>query len=198
MESYLIIAAICTIIALLVNAPLILHERRLRKLASAKLEVTKTVNEINQLMLTGEIKMGELCHDKVYPIMLSTQYDGRFYATWKLWKPPTEASKNLRLALHQEITKGTPLGNILNRFASAKFSCFRRQQPLMFYCFSIWVLFVAGGFLLLLMGVVSAITARVAWRNFRQRFALAKLNQLLSEWSLILAGSPGPQFKQGT
>jgi hypothetical protein len=195
MTTYLVIALICTALALLVNAPVVLHARRQRKLAETKLEITRTVNEMNNLMLNGTIKCGEVCHDTVYPIMLSIQHGVRFYATWKFWKPPTEESKKLREAIHEEISKGTPMGQLLNRFARAKSKCFRLHQPIMFYAFSVWVLFVAGGLILFVMALFSALMARLAWRSFREKVSPQKLQQLLGEWSLILSGSPSPQFR---
>jgi hypothetical protein len=95
-------------LALLVNVPIWLNKRRLLRLAKARLEVSKVVTAMDNLMLNGKLKVGDTCHDKLYHVMLRAQYENKTYWPWKFWIPPTPKSRASFKRLHKELLeKGT-------------------------------------------------------------------------------------------
>ena len=49
------------------------HERRLRRLAQCKLNIARSVTAMEKLLLSGEVKRGELCHDRIFEVMTIVQ-----------------------------------------------------------------------------------------------------------------------------
>jgi hypothetical protein len=203
--DWVITIVVCTALGVLLNAPRYLRQRRLLRLAKAKLEVTKVVNEMNLLMLHGHIKAGNTCHDIVYPVMVETQYDGRFSVTWRFWRPPTDTTRERQQAIHDEINKRTQLGTLLKRFVVAKVECFHYQQPFVFFCFLLWLIFVASWRSAIrpakkhkLNHLKHPANQPAKRRTYfvRAGSIMGKMKQISGEWAVILSNDPEPQFRR--
>jgi len=175
-----------TCLALLINVPLYIRQRRLLRLAKARLEISKAVTVMDKLMLDGKIKAGDVCHDKLYQAMLRTQYATKLYFPWKFWVPPTPESRELHKKLHKELSEHGELASALGQFVSANMNALHNGQPFVARIFALYVLIFCGGLRMLLAGILSVV---------RIHAVCVKLRQLIAEWSLILEEKPTPQFR---
>lgn len=167
----------CVLLAIILNMPIVFHARHLRRLAEAKLEIARVVTEMEKLMLNGHIKLGELCHDKVYHTMLASQYSSRYSAPWKIWTfwVCAKEIQAVRTRIQEEVKTNPEIGSLLQRFASANVKAFKNNRPIVFVWFALWVLIFAGGLSVLmarlrvyLLSLIGIFTAVKAWSNFKK------------------------------
>jgi hypothetical protein len=161
----------CVALAVAFNLPMVLRSYRLRRFSQAKLEIVRTVNEMEKLMLSGELTLGGVCHDRIYQNMLLSQYATRYDASWKFWKFFTPEANAARKRLHREMNGNTPLSQLLTRYGNANFRAFRYNRPIASAFFMWWVLLFAGGLTLLFVSLFSIVKINQAWKNFKQRSA---------------------------
>jgi hypothetical protein len=166
--------------------PVWFREKRLRRLSQAKLEIAKVVTRMESLMSAGRIKMGDACHDHLYKVMIHSQCTDHRTRWWKLWRPLSDRSKELRKQLHEEISADTDLAKLLVRFVNADFKAFANQRPFVACAFVVWIILLTGGIAALIVGLISVVRAKEAWQ---------KAKQLTAEWFLILAIQRNPQFR---
>ncbi len=158
----------CAALAVLVNLPKVLRSYHERRFAAAKLEIVLTVTEMEKLMLESTLTLGDVCHDRIYQNMLRSQYATRYIAPWKFWKPQPR-QQEIRKRLHVEMSQNTPLAKLLIRYGNANFKAFRNNRPFASFCFILWVLLFAGGLIILVMGLFSALKISQVWKKFWQR-----------------------------
>jgi len=161
----------CVTLAVAFNLPIVLRSYRLRRFAQAKLDIVRTVNEMEKLMLNGSLTLGGVCHDRIYQNMLQSQYANGYRAPWKFWKFFTPEMQEMQTKLHEEMNGNTPLAQLLTRYGQANFKAFRCNRPIASFFFMWWVLLFAGGLTVLVIGVLSIVKINEAWRNFKQRSA---------------------------
>jgi hypothetical protein len=163
------------LLAVLITLPVYLHERRLLRLAKAKLEISKTVTAMEELMLSGKLAMGETCHDKVFKTMVAVQASDSYSVPWKLWEmAPSNEEREVRKKLHGEITaKGSEVGDLMGRFTYSYFLAYSYRRPFLCKCFILWVL-------LFDIGITGVITAFLAFRHWARRYQAAK--RRMGEW----------------
>ena len=82
-EVIMILLSITLLVVLLLNVLYVIREKHLRRVSEAKLEIVKSVSEIEQMMLVRKLCIGDLCHDKFHERMLATQYAGHFGIKWR-------------------------------------------------------------------------------------------------------------------
>jgi hypothetical protein len=152
----MLIILFCMAFVVLINLPMVFNSYHNRRYAEAKLEIAKCVTEMEMLMLNGELKLGDVCHDRIYQNMLCSQYAKRYGTPWKFWKPQPQI-KEIRERLHAEMSQKTPLAKLLTRYGAANYKAFRNNRPAASFCFLLWVLIFAGGFLILILSLLSAI-----------------------------------------
>ena len=107
-------------LAILLNLPIVLRARHRRRLAEARLEIARTMTEMENLMLHGHIKLGDLCHDKIYHMMLASLYAKRYCPAWKFWSLSSiKEVKAVRDRFQDEVKNQSDIGKLLQRYAKA-------------------------------------------------------------------------------
>ena len=84
-------------IALLFLLPALItwrKERRLRKLANSRYQLTRSVTEMERLMLSGDLKLGDVSHDILFRHMQRVQNSNVYEVDWK----PSDTSTPLRVS----------------------------------------------------------------------------------------------------
>lgn len=175
------------LLAVLMNLPMLLREKHLRRLSEAKLTIVKTLTEMENLLRAGQIKQGEICHDVIYQIMLKSQYSNHDRVPWAFWKLPSAEFHKFRARLHTEMNQSSDLARILRTFVSADFRALRNKRPFASLCFIIWTFLFFGGIGMMLMGLVGFFKARHAVKN-----AWCSFKQLAAE-SYVAANSSPPR-----
>jgi hypothetical protein len=163
-------------LAILLNLPIVLRARHQRRLAEARLELARTMTEMEKLMLHGHIKLGDLCHDKIYHMMLESLYAKRYCPAWKFWNlSKIKDVKAVRDRFQDEVKKQSDIGKLLQRYAKADLKAFQNNRPAIYILFVLWVMVFSGGavvllsgLLMLLFGILGIVTAVNAWEKFRK------------------------------
>ena len=139
-------------LVVLLNALMVLRERRLLRLSKARLEIVLTVTEMEAFLLKGKVKCGDLLHDKFFQRMLAWEYATGYRVSWKFWRVNPEV-KELREKLNAEFVKRSELGKLLWRYSKAQFRVFENRHPFQSRFFVVWLLICAGGLVVLLGGL---------------------------------------------
>ena len=174
-----------TLVAFLFNWPFYLHQKRLLRLAKARLDIARTVTSMERLMLSGKIKSGDICHDKMYHAMLRCQYATKHYFPWKFWTPPSRETREMCRKLHQEAAETGEIGELLRGFYDANIRVLNNGQPYLSKLFAVYVIVFCGGLKILVLGLISIVKVRKSYLKFRE---------LTAEWCMALEESPKPQF----
>jgi len=107
-----------------------LNERRLRKLAFCRLQIAKSVSEMEQLMASGELRLGQVCHDHVFSLMLKVQMLDH-YPMPKLPGKLTDQQRQFRKQLIDELQNGkSPAAKPLRQFVDHYFAAFHFNRPI--------------------------------------------------------------------
>lgn len=167
--------AFCFLLAVLINLPMFFHARHRRRLAEARLEIARVATEMEKIMLEGHVKLGDLCHDKIYQLVLESLYARTYCVPWNFWKKSPTHIIEMRKRFQDEIAQKTEIGKLLLRFARADLKAFKNNRPLGSMCFVLWVMIFAGGISVLLMalamlllGFLGVFTAVKAWKTFKK------------------------------
>lgn len=179
------IAIICISLVMVINLHRYLHARHQRRLAEARLEITKVITEMERCMLRTEHKLtvGDIFHDVLYPQMVQMQYVRKFKVPWKFWARPSNF-KEIRERLVPEITNETPLGKLFSAYSRASFKAFKNNRPFASLLFLGWVLMFAGGLGVLCICVLSllgVVKATIGFTEFASQIYLACLGDG-NEW----------------
>ncbi len=179
MTTTMLILIVSASLVLAVSLPAYLRERRLLRVARAKLEICRTVTAMEELMLSGKLTMGEVCHDKIYKTMLAVQSSDKYYVPWKLWRLlPSSEEREFRDKLHAEITmKGSDVGKLLGKFTAQYFRAYNYSRPWLTKLFCIWVVCFAFGF-------IAAVLAARKYRSFKA--GCDSLHRVAAEWLLAI------------
>lgn len=163
-------------LALLINLPILLREKRLRRLSQAKLEIAKAALRMEKLMLQGRIRLGHVCHDCLYRMMMQSHYEYEYAIPWVFWRRPTEQSREFRKKLSQEMMEKSDLSKIVMDYVRADFQAFKNSRPVVSILFMVWVLFCAGGITMIIVGFIGFLKAKQAmkdvWKSFRELVAV--------------------------
>lgn len=140
-----------------------------KRLALARLDIAKVVLEMDELMLAGETKAGDVCHDRIYGLMMQSQRATRYDINWRPWehKHSVAEMRGFLDSLKKEIEKNPKIGELCITYIRADFCAFRNSRPIMALIFSIWIGFCLGGFLVALKGLMAIKTANQAWSNYK-------------------------------
>lgn len=170
MNEILITLLVATLVAILLNLPVIYRAKRMRRLAEARLEIAKVVTEMEKRMLSGDLKVGEVCHDALYKDMVRCQAASGYRVSLSLSRPSVP-EQELRKRLHEEIANHDGVGALLKRYIVAHFRAFRQQRPFMSLMFLFWVAAVIAG----ILGVFSCVKllrgGRSWWKDYKQSAA---------------------------
>jgi hypothetical protein len=104
--------------------------QRARRLSFHKLQISQSVLEMGELMLKGELKMGQACHDQVFIVMQRVQEVGVYPVLWLPQKetPDTLAFKSrLESELHDENSPALPH---IHNFLKAYYGAFEASRPI--------------------------------------------------------------------
>lgn len=130
------------LVVLLLNVLYIFREKRFRRLASAQLEIVKTVTEMETMMLQRRICTGNIFHDHLHERMVASQYAKVFSIDWGVMTRD-DKSDALKERIVQEIKLNPSLGEIIHRHALATYKAFINQRPIMSLLFWVWVVVCA-------------------------------------------------------
>jgi hypothetical protein len=179
-------ALICTLlagmvmavlVALLITLPLLINEKRLRRLAEAKLEASEVATEFERSMLNGEFHHGETCHDVLYKVIHYGQFDTEPVSVGDLFSLPTKEQHLFIKTIQDELKTKTPeLRERVERFFNAGRRMFHYSQPLRYYLLCFWVLVFAGGLVLAIVSLFTLYSAKQAWERVRD---------FVSEWIVV-------------
>jgi hypothetical protein len=164
---------LCIAIAVLLNLPVYLRARNLRKFSEAKLDMARVLTRMEQLMLNGDIKLGEICHDHLYEYMTESMHRTLYPIEWAFWKSGStmEEHEKFHAQLQEELANKKEVGKLVNQFIRSDFSAFRFNRPIMALCFTGYVIVCSGGFKVLLLALLTIVKYRKAWRDLKQTTA---------------------------
>lgn len=139
-----------------------LKEKRLRKLAEHRLRIAKAVTEAEKLMLSGDLRQGQVCHDKVFRFMLCAEFIERFPAP----QFPVALTKDqilFRQKLKDELRDGGSTFAIpLTRFLHSFYAGFHLDRPVLS---KVYMLMLATYYFLL--------RSQLEWMKTKQVFLVA-------------------------
>jgi hypothetical protein len=176
-----IIAAV-TALAMAPGLMVLLNERRLRRLAEARLGLAKAATLAEKMMLSGETTVGCICHDHLCKTILFARHEKKFDVSWNPFMSRKEM--NLHRQLDTELESSLRAGELMSQFIFNFAKAFRNCHPIKFLLFSAWIAFAFGGIRMLVIAFKAAlfggkgiISLSQAWRQ--QKRAIA-------EWSVKL------------
>lgn len=140
----------------------ILRARNHRRAAQARLEIARCVKELEDKMLSGEIIIGDVCHDKMFKRMLEIQSAKELGVKWRLWSKPSPDDLAIKELVQKEVSSETALGDLLRRYSLATLSQFRYQRPVISSVFLIWMLIIQFSFATVLGGIVAMLMATLS------------------------------------
>lgn len=77
---------------------------RLRKLAESRLLIAQSTTKMQRLLMDGIIRHGQICHDKVFPLMQKTQHMDELPLRWMFFpKAPSEEGRIFVSRLEKEL-----------------------------------------------------------------------------------------------
>ena len=131
------------ILALLI---FVIREKNLRRAAQARLEVTRVVTQIEQLMLKGKLTNGEVCHDHLYRSMFRAQFPAFKFSVSTMCRLPNEEARKFVANLKKEIQSKAPeVQKLIDTFLEANLRVFRFSQPFAYGLFLGWIALCRGG-----------------------------------------------------
>lgn len=136
MIAFLFGLAFTILIVALFNIPRVLIAKRNRKLAEAKLDITRCVTELQQYMRNGDLCCGEYCHDWLSIIMQHSQFFTRYGTLSAIVRTPRCEFVRMLDRMDAEISR-KPKGYqiIVDRFFMAYAKALRYRQPITFSVF---------------------------------------------------------------
>lgn len=172
--TYLLGIAVSITLAALIGLPAFLRERQRRRLAEAKLNMSRIVTRMEELMLSGDFEDGEVCHDHVFKVMVRLQSARKYEMHWNFLHIPSRKELLFRRHLHSEISrKGTEVAELIANFGMNAFSAYRYRHPLAFYFFILRGLIFFGGLRLIIKGVWHYQNLRENWNRFKAEWTMA-------------------------
>lgn len=108
-----------------------LRERRLAKLAKAELRLARSVTQIEECLLNGQVTCGDDCHDLLFDVILIIQKRREYTLPWYVIRtlPGPEQERLSKLAI--ELKSGaSDFSNAFNQFLEAYYECFRHRHPI--------------------------------------------------------------------
>ena len=152
-----------------------LRSRRLRRLAEHELEIAKSVTAMETLLLRGDLRVGQCCHDEVFLVMQAIQYRRRYPVPWNIFKKTDAETKEFERRLHAEISEpDSPAKSTIERFTRAYFRAVRAKHPVETRFFVLICVGVSGAIKIIIALADGLIAAREEYlRNIA--FARAKL-----------------------
>jgi hypothetical protein len=101
-----------------------------RRLSEYKAKISKTVLEMEKLMLAGELTHGQICHDKVFRLMSKVQLLQRYPVMWWPTKE-TEHTLEFKAKLTKELEdQNSPARLHIGNFLNAYFGAFQASRPI--------------------------------------------------------------------
>jgi hypothetical protein len=176
-----------------------LNEVRLRKLAEVRLDLARTATHVNELMLAGEVTVGQICHDHFCRFILDSQLRHEFNMSWNLLRAISPAAIAIRKQLEEELETKERVRDILQVFVMKYANAFRYSRPLSFICFAAWVFTCRGGIQmivatlkLVLRGAKSFIALQAGYQKFKREIGAVFLSMELAS-----QGEEGPNMRDG-
>lgn len=153
-----------------------LHAYHRRMVAQARLDIARIVLEMDKLMLAGEIKLGDVCHDHVYKAMMAAQRAQKYDIDWSPWarKQDVEKARKFVANMDREMREHPQLKNLLLGFRRSVFCAFRHSRPVMAFVFSLWILTCLIGLksiMVVLQGILKIHSAQKNWEKFKTTVA---------------------------
>lgn len=136
----------------------LLNEWRLRRIAEARLCMAKLSTAADELLLSGDVKVGELCHDHLCKLIFATEHQKCFNISWNPFFGAKKEVKEFKKALEIELKSKSKMRDLLQQFAPNFAKAFRNTHPIKFFLFSIWVAVFCGGFIIVLPSLKLTIT----------------------------------------
>jgi len=119
-----------TVAGLLLVLPFVgwLNERRLRLAAEERLKIARAVTEFEKLLLKGEIKGGQVCHDIVFPSMYRAQFCSNYPIPFPVRTPE---ARLFSARLREELDDGkSPAAKPITAFRNAYFGALIYTHPI--------------------------------------------------------------------
>lgn len=173
---------------------MLLNERRLRRISEARLGLARAATAADAVMLSGEVKAGQLCHDHLCQRIFESQHHTRFNVHWNPFARQPKEIREFQEALDKELECNEQMRGVLDIFVFNFSKAFRNSHPVKFVGFSLWVLLVCGGLNMLLIALRLAVFGGKGvlalvegWREVKQRIA---------EWAVVCGSdNGGPRLK---
>tara|TARA_B110001469_G_C9605295_1_gene300923 strand:+ start:448 stop:1020 length:573 start_codon:yes stop_codon:yes gene_type:complete len=122
------------------------NERRLRKLAQSRLGLAFAVSEMEQVMLDGDITIGDVSHDILFRHMQRVQNSDVFEVDWAVLKSQPRRVRELQERLRSELDNDDcKFAKTANRFMRAYFTAFRLKHPFKSFAYIVYLQFLRHG-----------------------------------------------------
>jgi hypothetical protein len=116
----------------------LLREKIRRRLAANRLIITDAVSQMEQMLLQGDSKLGDACHDVLFKIMFEKQFvashstHGYFAVDPKLSREQLQKCESLAEKIYNELCEDSAMQQILHKYVEAYFRVAVYSNPLGF------------------------------------------------------------------
>lgn len=146
------------------------RERRLRKLANSRYQLSRSVTEMERLMLAGDIKLGDASHDILFRHMQRVQNSNVYNVNWNFLKTPDKKVLELQKRLQMELSEeGCQFSGIIREFAESYFTAFKFKHPLKSFIYVLYLQLLHGGLKCLFISLLCMISVLRYISSIRRR-----------------------------
>lgn len=125
------------------------RELRDRRLAEQRLCMARAVTSMEQLLLSGNLRPGHVCHDEVFEMMRHVQAFDHYPIRWDFWTPPSREGVAFAKRLKADLADPEcPARDALAEFVGAYFRAFRFRHA---WRFRAYIVYCMGSLALLLL-----------------------------------------------
>lgn len=145
-------------------------EIRLRKLANSRYQLSRSVTEMERLMLSGDIKLGDVSHDILFMHMQRVQNSNVYEVNWNVLKSPNKKVAELEKRLRAELSEdGCQFSNITKEFAEFYFKAFRHKHPFKSLVYVLHLQLLHGGLKCLFISLLCMVSVLRSIETIKSR-----------------------------
>ena len=134
-------------------------EKRLRKLANSRYQLSRSVTEMERLMLSGDLKLGDVSHDILFRHMQRVQNSNIYEVNWNVLKSPDRKVADLEKRLRDELSEdGCQFASITRKFAESYFKAFRHKHPFKSFVYVLYLQLLHGGLRCVLISLLCMVS----------------------------------------
>jgi hypothetical protein len=178
LDSVLLGLLVCA----LINVPLVLRAKRLRRLSEAKLGIIRVISQFERKLLDGTVKNGDACHDVLFKNMSKIEYRERYSVRWNPFRFPSKEEIEFHAMLDTELKSNDEAARLLREFSQWYSRAYRTSHPFISLFFAIWVFCWGTSLRVVLFGLIGLIFSILGISKMLKNYRELKSN--LDGWLL--------------